>query len=65
MYDRLTPRAKKVISYARQEAQRLGHKYIGTEHLLLGLIREGTGMAVRSFTSWMWIPRRSAWKSRK
>mgnify|MGYP000494629732 CR=1 FL=1 len=45
MYDRLTPRAKKVISYARQEAQRLGHKYIGTEHLLLGLIREGTGMA--------------------
>jgi len=45
MYDRLTERAKKVISYARQEAQRLGHEYIGTEHLLLGLMREGTGMA--------------------
>jgi len=45
MYDKLTERAKKVISYARQEAQRLGHKYIGTEHLLLGLVREGTGMA--------------------
>ena len=45
MFDRLTERAKKAISYARQEAQRLGHEYIGTEHLLLGLVREGTGMA--------------------
>jgi ATP-dependent Clp protease ATP-binding subunit ClpC len=45
MYDRFTEKAKKVISYARQEAQRLGHEYIGTEHLLLGVLREGTGMA--------------------
>ena len=45
MWDRLTERAKKVISYARQEAQRLGHEYIGTEHLLLGVVKEGTGMA--------------------
>ncbi len=45
MYDRFTEKAKKVISYAKQEAQRLGHEYIGTEHLLLGILREGTGMA--------------------
>ena len=45
MYDRFTEKAKKVISYAKQEAQRLGHEYIGTEHLLLGVLREGTGMA--------------------
>ena len=45
MYDRFTEKAKKVITYARQEAQRLGHEYIGTEHLLLGVLREGTGMA--------------------
>ena len=41
----LTPRAKKVIELARDEARRLGHHYIGTEHLLLGLIREGEGIA--------------------
>src|SRR5438094_843475 len=41
----LTPRAKKVIELAVDEARRLGHHYIGTEHLLLGLIREGEGIA--------------------
>jgi len=45
MFDRFTEKAKKVIAYARQEAQRLGHEYIRTEHLLLGVLREGTGMA--------------------
>ena len=45
MYDRLTEKTKKVITSARQEAQRMGHHYIGTEHLLLGLVREGTGVA--------------------
>jgi len=45
MYDRLSEKTKKVITYARQEAQRMGHQYIGTEHLLLGLVREGTGVA--------------------
>ena len=44
-YDRLTDRARKVIAYARQEAQRFNHDYIGTEHLLLGLIKEGSGVA--------------------
>jgi len=41
----LTPRAKRVIELAVDEARRLGHNYIGTEHLLLGLLREGEGMA--------------------
>jgi ATP-dependent Clp protease ATP-binding subunit ClpC len=42
-----TPRAKKVLELALDEARRLGHNYIGTEHLLLGLIREGDGVAAR------------------
>jgi hypothetical protein len=41
----LTPRAKKVLELARREAFQLGHHYIGTEHILLGLIREGDGVA--------------------
>src|SRR5581483_3072200 len=41
----LTPRAKKVIELAVEEARRLNHNYIGTEHLLLGLVREGEGIA--------------------
>jgi len=41
----LTPRSKKVIEMAVDEAKRMGHPYIGTEHLLLGLIREGEGIA--------------------
>ncbi len=41
----LTPRAKRVIELAVDEARRLGHNYIGTEHLLLGLLREGEGVA--------------------
>src|SRR4030088_3589344 len=42
----VTPRAKKVIELAVDEARRLNHSYIGTEHLLLGLVREGQGIAV-------------------
>ena len=41
----LTPRAKKVIELAVDEARRLNHSYIGTEHLLLGLLREREGSA--------------------
>jgi ATP-dependent Clp protease ATP-binding subunit ClpA len=41
----LTPRAKKVIHLAVEEALRMGHRYIGSEHLLLGLVREGEGIA--------------------
>ncbi len=47
----LTPRAKKVITLAIDEAQRLHHPSIGTEHLLLGLVREGAGIAVGIVTS--------------
>jgi ATP-dependent Clp protease ATP-binding subunit ClpA len=42
-----TPRAKKVLELASQEALRLGHNYVGTEHILLGLIREGEGVAAQ------------------
>jgi ATP-dependent Clp protease ATP-binding subunit ClpC len=42
-----TPRAKRVLELAVEEAQSLGHNYIGTEHILLGLIREGEGVASR------------------
>ncbi|MBI5630492.1 MAG: ATP-dependent Clp protease ATP-binding subunit [Elusimicrobia bacterium] len=42
-----TPRAKKVLEYAVEEAQHMGHSYVGTEHLLLGLIREEEGVAAR------------------
>ncbi|HHO81279.1 MAG TPA: AAA family ATPase, partial [Bacillaceae bacterium] len=42
-----TPRAKKVIELAFDEARKLGHTYVGTEHILLGLIREGEGVAAR------------------
>ncbi|MDB4419111.1 ATP-dependent Clp protease ATP-binding subunit [bacterium] len=42
-----TPRVKKVLSLANKEAQQLSHSYVGTEHILLGLLREGEGMASR------------------
>jgi ATP-dependent Clp protease ATP-binding subunit ClpC len=42
-----TPRAKKVLELSQREAARLGHAYIGTEHILLGLIREGDGVAAQ------------------
>ena len=46
MFDRFTERARRVVTLARQEAGRLNHDYIGTEHLLLGLIKMGEGLAV-------------------
>jgi ATP-dependent Clp protease ATP-binding subunit ClpC len=45
MFDRFTDRARKVMGLARQEAQRFNHDYIGTEHILLGLVQEGSGVA--------------------
>jgi ATP-dependent Clp protease ATP-binding subunit ClpC len=47
MEAKFSPRVKDVIAFSREEALRLGHDYIGTEHLLLGLIREGDGMAIK------------------
>jgi len=45
MFDRFTDRARKVMGLARQEAQRFNHNYIGTEHILLGLVQEESGVA--------------------
>ncbi len=47
MDENFSPRVKDVISYSKEEALRLGHDYIGTEHLMLGLIREGEGSAIQ------------------
>jgi ATP-dependent Clp protease ATP-binding subunit ClpA len=44
MYERFTDRARKVMALANQEAQRFNHEYIGTEHILLGLLKEGSGV---------------------
>ena len=46
MEAKFSNRVKEVISLSREEALRLGHDYIGTEHLLLGMIREGEGVAI-------------------
>ena len=51
MEAKFSPRVKDVIAFSREEALRLGHDYIGTEHLLLGLIREGEGMAIKFLKS--------------
>ncbi|HHW28395.1 MAG TPA: ATP-dependent Clp protease ATP-binding subunit [Syntrophomonadaceae bacterium] len=48
MFGRFTERAQKVLFLARDEARRLGHPAVGTEHLLLGLLREGDGIAARA-----------------
>jgi ATP-dependent Clp protease ATP-binding subunit ClpC len=45
MFNRFTERARKVLVLAKEEARRFSHDYIGTEHILLGLIREGDGVA--------------------
>ena len=47
MFERFTDRARKVMALANQEAQRFNHEYIGTEHILLGLVRENQGVASR------------------
>ena len=46
MDDNFSPRVKDVISYSKEEALRLGHDFIGTEHLMLGLLRDGQGKAI-------------------
>jgi ATP-dependent Clp protease ATP-binding subunit ClpC len=51
MFERFTDRARRVVVIAQEEARRLDHNYIGTEHLLLGLIREGQGVASRALTA--------------
>jgi ATP-dependent Clp protease ATP-binding subunit ClpC len=51
MFERFTDRARRVIVEAQHEARALGHNYIGTEHLLLGLIHEGNGLAAKVLES--------------
>jgi len=51
MFERFTDRARRVVVLAQEEARMLGHNYIGTEHILLGLIREGQGVAARTLES--------------
>jgi ATP-dependent Clp protease ATP-binding subunit ClpA len=47
MFERFTDRARRVVVLGQEEAQELGHDYIGTEHILLGLVREGDGVAAQ------------------
>jgi hypothetical protein len=51
MFERFTDRSRRVVVLAQEEARRLDHNYIGTEHILLGLIREGEGVAGRALES--------------
>ncbi|MEY4877310.1 MAG: hypothetical protein RL708_2460, partial [Bacteroidota bacterium] len=51
MEAKFSPKVKEVINYSREEALRLGHDFIGTEHLLLGLIRDGEGLAIKILRS--------------
>ena len=51
MFERFTDRARRVVVLAQEEARLLNHNYIGTEHILLGLIHEGEGVAAKSLDS--------------
>jgi ATP-dependent Clp protease ATP-binding subunit ClpA len=51
MFERFTDRARRVIVLAQEEARMLNHNYIGTEHILLGLIREGHGVGAKALES--------------
>jgi ATP-dependent Clp protease ATP-binding subunit ClpA len=51
MFERFTDRARRVVVLAQEEARRLDHNYIGTEHILLGLIREGDGVAAQALVT--------------
>src|SRR5699024_9021350 len=51
MFERFTDRARRVVVLAQEEARMLNHNYIGTEHILLGLIHEGEGVAAKALAS--------------
>ncbi|NRA39610.1 MAG: AAA family ATPase, partial [Planctomycetes bacterium] len=51
MFDKFTDRARKIIALAQKEAERFNHDYIGTEHILLGLVKEGSGVAVTALNN--------------
>ncbi|MFC1924183.1 ATP-dependent Clp protease ATP-binding subunit, partial [Chloroflexota bacterium] len=50
-FEKFSERARRALTYAQEEAQRFNHNYIGTEHILLGLVREGDGVAVKVLTN--------------
>ena len=50
-FEKFSERARRVLSLAQEEAQRFNHNYIGTEHILLGLVRETDGVAARVLSS--------------
>ena len=52
MFEKFTDRARKVMSLAQDEARNLGQMYVGTEHLLLALIKEGDGVAAKALAKW-------------
>ncbi|HHV81573.1 TPA: ATP-dependent Clp protease ATP-binding subunit [bacterium] len=52
MWDKFTDQARRVLTLGREEARRLNHNYLGTEHLLLGLLAEGEGIAAKVLSSW-------------
>ncbi len=62
MFERFTDRARKVMALANQEAQRFNHEYIGTEHILLGLVKEGSGVGPTYSKIWTWTCVRSVWR---
>ena len=51
MDDNFSPKVKDVIAYSKEEALRLGHDFIGTEHLVLGILRKGDGKAIEILNS--------------
>ena len=51
MDDNFSPRVKDVIAFSKEEALRLGHSFIGTEHLMLGILRDGGGKAIAILNS--------------
>lgn len=56
MEAKFSQRVKEVIQYSREEAIRLGHDYIGCEHLLLGIIREGRAKPFKQSNCWILMP---------
>src|SRR5215831_10552067 len=51
MFERFTDQARRIVILAQEEARMLGHNYIGTEHILLGLLSERTGLAAQALSS--------------
>jgi ATP-dependent Clp protease ATP-binding subunit ClpA len=51
VFERFTDRARRIVVLAQEDARRLGHNYIGTEHILLGLIRDRDGVAAQALTA--------------